>query len=125
MKQGILEQHFGEGQKAAQLEKYGRHKLQHENGAFTRQGYILYHGYNMELSKILAQIGIEIEPHEIQTLKLYMPLKATTYFEKNMYGYMEQVDDEIQIDSADLIDFRCEIMEAIKRNNLLEEAERG
>ena len=56
------------------FEKYGSHRLKWENGVFTDQGYILYHGYNMELTNMLSEIGIEVEPQETQTLKLYLSL---------------------------------------------------
>ncbi len=76
------------------FEKYGSHRLKWENGVFTDQGYILYHGYNMELTNMLSEIGIEVEPQETQTLKLYMPLRATTYYDENDYGDLYQVDFE-------------------------------
>lgn len=104
---------------------YGSQKIKCENGAFTNAGYIVYHGYNQALSEMLSKIGIEIEQSEKQTLKLYMPLHATTYQEENMYGYMEQSDEEIGLTPYDIAKFEDEIMEAIKKNRLPEELERG
>ncbi|MEG1630934.1 MAG: antirestriction protein ArdA [Hydrogenoanaerobacterium sp.] len=107
------------------FEKYGSQRLQHENGAFTDQGYILYHGYNQDLSQMLAEIGIEIPEQQTQILKLYMPLHATTYQEENMYGYMEQTDEEIELAPYDIAKFEDEILEAIEKNALPEESKRG
>lgn len=107
------------------FEKYGSHRLKWENGAFTDQGYILYHGYNMELSEMLSEIGIELEPQESQTLKLYMPLRATTYYDENDYGELYQVDCEIEVYPEELAEYEDEILEAITNNSLPEEKERG
>lgn len=103
------------------FEKYGSHRLKWENGAFTDQGYILYHGYNMELSEMLSEIGIELEPQESQTLKLYMPLRATTYYDENDYGELYQVDCEIEVYPEELAEYEDEILEAITNNSLPEE----
>ena len=54
-----------------------------------------------------------------------MPLRATSYYEENFYGDMEQTDDEVEIDSHDLVEFEDEIMEAIEENNFPEESRRG
>ena len=107
------------------FEKYGGHRLKWENGAFTDQGYILYHGYNMELAEMLSEIGIELEPQESQTLKLYMPLKATTYYDENDYGDLYQVDCEIEVYPEELAEYEDNILDAITNNSLPEEKERG
>lgn len=107
------------------FEKYGSHRLKWENGVFTDQGYILYHGYNMELTNMLSEIGIEVEPQETQTLKLYMPLRATTYYDENDYGDLYQVDFEIEVYPEELAEYEEEILEAIEHNSLPEEKERG
>lgn len=107
------------------FERYGSQRLQCENGAFTNAGYIVYHGYNQALSEMLSEIGIEIPSQQIQTLKLYMPLHATTYQEENMYGYMEQLDEEIELTPYDIAKFEDEILEAIEENALPEEKNRG
>ncbi|MEA5057271.1 MAG: hypothetical protein VB047_06905 [Anaerotignum propionicum] len=107
------------------FEKYGSHRLKWENGAFIDQGYILYHGYNMELADMLSEIGIEVEPQETQTLKLYMPLRATTYYDENDYGDLYQVDFETEVYPEELAEYEDEILEAITNNRLPEEKERG
>lgn len=107
------------------FERYGSQRLQCENGAFTNAGYIAYHGYNQALSEMLSEIGIEIPSQQIQTLKLYMPLHATTYQEENMYGYMERLDEEIELTPYDIAKFEDEILEAIEENALPEEKDRG
>lgn len=107
------------------FEKYGNHRVKWENGAFTDQGYILYQGYNMELAEMLSEIGIELEPQETQPLKLYMPIRATTYYDENEYGDLYQVDFEIEIYPEELAEYEEEILEAIKNNSLPEEKERG
>ncbi|MEA5084308.1 MAG: antirestriction protein ArdA [Lachnospiraceae bacterium] len=107
------------------FEKYGSHRLKWENGVFTDQGYILYHGYNMELTNMLSEIGIEVEPQETQTLKLYMPLRATTYYDENDYGDLYQVNFEIEVYPEELAEYEEEILEAIEHNSLPEEKECG
>ncbi|MEG0273379.1 MAG: antirestriction protein ArdA [Hydrogenoanaerobacterium sp.] len=107
------------------FERYGSQRLKGENGALTNSGYIIYHGYNMELADMLSEIGIEPPPQQAQSLKIYMPLKATTYYEENSYGHMEQSDEEIELSPYDIADFKDEILEAIEENALPEESERG
>ncbi len=107
------------------FERYGSQRLQCENGAFTNAGYIVYHGYNQALSEMLSEIGIEIPLQQTQTLKFYMPLHTTTYQEENMYGYLEQSDEEIELTPYDIAKFEDEIMEAIEKNRLPEELGRG
>ena len=107
------------------FERYGSQRLQCENGAFTHAGYIVYHGYNQDLSEILAEVGIEIPSQQTKTLKLYMPLRATTYYDENDYGDLYQVDFEIEVYSEELAEYEEEILEAIEHNSLPEEKERG
>lgn len=107
------------------FEKYGNHKIRFESGAFTDQGYMLYHGFNQDLSEMLLDVGIEIEQAETQTLKLYMPLRATSYYEENFYGDMEQCDDEIEIDSGELCRYEDEILDALKKYKVPQEEKRG
>ncbi len=52
------------------FESYGRNKITHENGAFINEGYLLYHGYNMDLAPMLEELGMEILRTETQELKL-------------------------------------------------------
>jgi len=107
------------------FERYGSQRLKCENGAFINAGYIVYHGYNQDLAEMLSEIGIEIPSQQMQTLKLYMPLKASTYYEENMYGYMEQTDCEIYIAPNELAEYEDAISEALEKNRLPEEKERG
>ena len=107
------------------FEGYGSQRLKCENGAFTNSGYIIYHGYNMELADMLAEIGIEAPEQQSQTLKLYMPLKATTYYDENDYGDLYQTDVELDIYPSELAEYEDEILKAIKNNGLPEESQRG
>ncbi|MFV0516526.1 MAG: antirestriction protein ArdA [Aminipila sp.] len=107
------------------FERYGNHKLKYENGAFLDDGYLLYHGYNMELRDMLEEIGIEVEPQEAQVLKLYMPLKGSTYYDENGYGDFYQTDYEMEICPEELADYEDEILEALEKNALPDEKERG
>ena len=76
------------------FKSYGQDKISRETGAFTSKGYLLYHGYNMEMQSVLNRnIGLKIkELQQPQELKLYMPLKAVTYQDENDYGDLYQVD---------------------------------
>ena len=74
---------------------------------------------------MLLEIGIEVEPQEAQTLKLYMPLRATTYYDENDYGDLYQVDCEIEVYPEELAEYEDDILEAITNNSLPEEKERG
>ncbi|WP_313527852.1 antirestriction protein ArdA [Anaerotignum sp.] len=107
------------------FEKYGAHRLAMENGAFVDDGYILYHGYNMELGEMLEEIGIEVEPQETQVLKLYMPLKGSTYYDENDYGDLYQTDYEMEVYPEELAEYEDAISEALEKNSLPEEKERG
>lgn len=107
------------------FERYGSQRLKWENGAFVEAGYLLYHGYNMELAEILSEVGIEVEAQETQTLKLYMPLKGSTYYDENQYGEPYQVDFEIEVYPEELSEYEDEILEALEKNRLPEEKERG
>lgn len=77
------------------------------------------------MAKKIEEIGIELEPQESQTLKLYMPLRATTYYDENDYGELYQVDCEIEVYPEELAEYEDEILEAITNNSLPEEKERG
>lgn len=105
---------------------YGQGKLSRETGAFTSKGYLLYHGYNMEMQSILNKnIGLKIkELQEPQELKLYMPLKAITYQDENDYGDLYQVDYEIDVYSEELSSYEDEIRTAII-NHRLDDEKRG
>lgn len=107
------------------FEGYGSERLRCENGTFTNRGYIRYHGFNQDLSDMLSEIGIEIVEPENQTLKLYMPLKGSTYYEEDTYGNMELLDCEIQIYPEELVQYQDDILEAVANNSLPEEKARG
>ena len=108
------------------FEHYGQQKIANENGAFTEEGYILYHGYNGELAQVLWEhLGMEIPMEDFQGLKLYMPLRGTTYYDENDYGDLCQVDYKIDVFPADLAENKDEILQAIEKNALPEETERG
>ncbi len=105
---------------------YGQDKISRETGAFISKGYLLYHGYNMGMQRILNKnIGLKIkEQQETQELKLYMPLKAVTYQDENDYGDLYQVDYEIDVYSEELSSYEDEIRTAII-NHRLDSEKRG
>ena len=107
------------------FERYGEQRLQHENGAFTTAGYLVYYGYNQDLSQMLSEIGIEIPLQQTQTLKLYMPLKGSTYYDENDYGDLYQTDYEMEVYPEELAEYEDAISEALEKNSLPEEKERG
>ncbi len=42
------------------FEKYGREKMDQENGLFTKEGYLVYHGENQEILNLLQEtIGLK------------------------------------------------------------------
>jgi hypothetical protein len=105
---------------------YGKDKIGRETGAFTSKGYLLYHGYDLEMQGILNKnIGLKIkELHEPQELKLYMPLRAVTYQDENDYGDLYQVDYEIDVYPEELVEFEDEIRTAVI-NHRLDSEKRG
>jgi hypothetical protein len=105
---------------------YGQQKIAGENGTFTDKGYIAYHGCNQEMARILNKnLGMQIELQQPQELKLYMPLKASTYYDENDYGDLYQVDFKIEVYPSELLDYEYEIKEALEKHLLPEESERG
>ena len=107
------------------FERYGSQRLKCENGAFTSAGYLVYHGYNQNLAEMLTEIGIEIPSQQTQTLKLYMPLKGSTYYDENDYGDLYQTDYEMEVYPEELAEYEDAISEALEKNSLPEEKERG
>ena len=104
---------------------YGNQRLAQESGVFLDGNYVVYHGYNMELSNMLNKIGIDIGPCQNETLRLYMPLKGTTYYDENDYGDLYQTDYEMDIGSDELAHYEDDIAQAVENNSLPEEQERG
>ena len=89
-----------------------------ENGAF--------HIRLKDGSEASLQIGVDrfsIQPPELTTLKLYMPLTADL-IEYNEYG---DLDDELttELDGHALTDYEDRILAALLRERMPEEAERG
>lgn len=106
---------------------YGRDKISRENGVFTDQGYLLYHGCNQEMHNILRQnLGMKIkEMQEPQELKLYMPLKGSTYYDENQYGQFYQTEHEMELFPEDLAEYADEIEEAMSEYEINSSEERG
>ncbi len=109
------------------FQSYGQDKISRETGVFTDKGYLLYHGYNQEMQNILRQtLGLKTkEMQEPQELKLYMPLKAVTYYDENDYCDLYQGDYEIDVYPEELAEFEDEIRSAMEKHMLDGEAERG
>jgi hypothetical protein len=61
-------------------------------------------------------------PQPLQTLKLYMPLTATTY-ERNQWGDLE--DEPIELDSYNILSHKDNILAAIVKERMPDETERG
>src|SRR5699024_8747371 len=109
------------------FKRYGGEKIAQEDGAFSDKGYIIYHGYNQKLANLLFEnLGIMIpEDKELKTLKLYMPLTVTTYDIENDYGDRETLNEPMELGNYEIVDYIDEILEAIERDTLPEEKERG
>lgn len=109
------------------FKRYGQEKMAHEFGAFSEKGYITYHGYNQKLANLLFEnLGMVFpEQEELQNLKLYMPLRLTTYDIENEYSYKEYVNEPQEISNAEVVEYLDVILKAIEENNLPEEDQRG
>ncbi|MEG0176617.1 MAG: antirestriction protein ArdA [Anaerorhabdus sp.] len=109
------------------FKRYGQEKMAHEFGAFSEKGYITYHGYNQKLANLLFEnLGMVFpEQEEPKTLKLYMPLRITTYDIENEYGYKEYANEPQEISNAEVAQYLDVILKAIEENNLPEEEQRG
>ncbi len=105
------------------FKSFGEQKIKNERGAFTEKGYIVYYGYNENLKNLLSEnLGLMIEiKTKPQELKLYMPLKITTYDVENDYGYMERSDYEEELSLSEALIYTDEILDAIEKNKLPEE----
>lgn len=109
------------------FKRYGQEKMAHKFGAFSEKGYITYHGYNQKLESLLFEnLGMVFpEQEELKTLKLYMPLRITTYDIENEYGYKEYANEPQEISNAEVAQYLDVILMAIEENNLPEEEQRG
>ena len=109
------------------FKRYGQEKMANEFGAFSEKGYITYHGYNQKLANLLFEsLGMVFpEQEELNTLKLYMPLRITTYDIENEYGYKEYANEPQKISNAEVVEYIDVILKAIEENNLPEEDQRG
>jgi len=101
------------------FKSFGEQKIKNERGAFTDKGYIVYYGYNEDLKNLLSEnLGLMIERKtKPQELKLYMPLKITTYDVENDYGYIERSDYEEELSSSEALIYTDEILDAIEKVN--------
>lgn len=86
------------------FEGYGKHRFKRENGAFTEKGYITYCGLNHNIQNLLNRnLNISfLEQKELQIVKLYMPLKITTYDMENEYGIYKKTDYPQELDSSEV-----------------------
>ncbi|WKY46654.1 antirestriction protein ArdA [Eubacteriaceae bacterium ES3] len=109
------------------FKRYGEQRIQNESGAFTNRGYIVYRGFDPVVQNLLSEkLGMKADTrHSVTELKLYMPLRAITYDVENDYGYMEQSDYEEEIPAHELLTYEDDIVEALEKFKMPNEAKRG
>jgi len=74
------------------------------------------------LGLIIGEDSFSVLPPEPTTMKLYMPLMADAYY-FNEYGDME--DESYPLDGRELLSHQGDILAALVKNRMPEEAERG
>ena len=74
------------------------------------------------LSLVIGEDSFSVLPPEPTTMKLYMPLTADAYY-FNEYGDME--DESYPLDGRELLSRQGDILAALIKNRMPEEAERG
>ena len=74
------------------------------------------------LGLIIGEDSFSVLPPEPSTMKLYMPLTADAYY-FNEYGDME--DESYPLDGRELLSRQGDILAALIKNRMPEEAERG
>ncbi len=109
------------------FERYGRERNSMNGSVYTEHGYLNYLGYNPDMCGILNKnlgMSLEIEPY-LQTIRLYMPLEVTTYYEEDYYGHYRQTDYEGTLDSKELCGYEDELNEFLTDYQPEMETERG
>ena len=74
------------------------------------------------LGLVIGEDRFTVTPPEPTTMKLYMPLTADAFY-YNEYGDME--DESYPMDGRDLLSHQSDILAALVKNRMPEEAERG
>ena len=74
------------------------------------------------LGLVIGEDSFSVLPPEPTTMKLYMPLTADAFY-YNEYGDME--DESYPLDGRELLSHQSDILAALVKNRMPEEAERG
>ena len=75
-----------------------------------------------DLAIIPGEDSFSVLPQKLMPLKLYMPLTAD-FYEPNEYGDLD--DNGVTLEGYELQDYQDQIMEALIKNRMPEEAKRG
>lgn len=96
--------------------QYGEDCMTQETGAFVPEGYLVYRGYNQNMTQILAQrLGLQPKQQFApQELKLYMPLKVTSFQYENDWGDYEDADYCEELYDEEVARFEYEIARKIQ-----------